>query len=337
MQHMDNFAALSVAALLAFALAAIGIALTIPWLRAFGAVADENDRTMHEGRIPKGGGAPLLIAAFVAIVILGSPLDPVLITCLASLAALSLINDRHSVPFPIRLLAHFAAASAIALSLPGDVNALQGTVPYWIDRAVIVIALAWMMNLYNFMDGINGIAGVETIAISVGYLAIVGSAPSGSAHSPLAAAAIGATVGFLIWNLRPVARVFLGDAGSVPLGLLMGVLMLDLAVRGYLAAALILPATFVADASLTLLQRMAAGEKFWQAHKSHHYQRAAQRLGAHLPVVGMVTCANGVLIVLALWSLAAPWLALAGAIATVALLFWAQDQAGRFRSSDSGP
>lgn len=334
---MDNFTALSVVAILAFALAAAGIALAIPWLRAFGAIADENDRTMHEGRIPKGGGAPLLIAAIIAIAVIGLPLDPVLMTCLASLAALSLINDRRSVPFPIRLLAHLTAASAIAVSLPGDVTALQGTVPQWMDRAVIIIALAWMMNLYNFMDGINGIAGAETVAISIGYLAIVGASPSGASHAPVAAAVIGATVGFLIWNLRPVARVFLGDAGSVPLGLLMGVLMLDLAGRGYWAAALILPATFVADASLTLLQRMAAGEKFWHAHKSHHYQRAAQRLGAHLPVVGMMTCANSILIVLALWSITAPWPVLAGAIATVALLFWALGRAGRFLSSDSGP
>ena len=133
---------------------------------------------------------------------------------------------------------------------------------------------------------------------------------------------MGASAGFLIWNMRKVPLVFLGDAGSVPLGFLMGALMIDLAVKGHWAAALILPSYFLTDATLTLIMRLLGGEKPWQAHKSHFYQRGAAAMGSHLAVVTRIAAASVVLIGAALWSLSSPWLACAlSAIAVLVLLY----------------
>jgi len=138
----------------------------------------------------------------------------------------------------------------------------------------------------------------------------------------LAAALLGAILGFAPFN-KPVARIFLGDVGSLPMGLLLGWLLLQVAEKGHLAAALILPLYYLADASITLARRVAAGEEFWRAHRKHFYQRAIDRGLGVLQVVGRVFGVNLALAALALSTVAAPtlgWLALAAASALVTWL-----------------
>ena len=161
------------------------------------------------------------------------------------------------------------------------------------------------MNLYNFMDGIDGIAAVETVTIAAGYLAVTAGGGTPSPFEGLALAIAGATLGFLVWNWAP-ARIFLGDVGSVPLGFLTGALMLDLAVRTSLAAALILPLYFAADATLTLATRLARGEKPWEPHRDHAYQRAARGLSSHAAVTTQVLIVNSLLVIVAVLALSAP-------------------------------
>lgn len=303
----------------------------IPWLKSQGAVATENDRTMHTGTIPKGGGLPLLIAA-VAVTSAFHPLtalSPALVAGLVAVAALSWRDDKAPLPALLRLPVHFGAAALFVMSLPAEATVFQGWLPFPLDRAFTILALTWMMNLYNFMDGINGIAGAETVAISAGYWLLGATAAATLSHLPLAAALLGASAGFLVWNMRKKALVFLGDAGSVPLGFLTGALMIDLAAKGFWAAALILPSYFFADATITLLRRLTRGEKVWQAHKSHFYQRAAQGYGRHLPVVARITAANALLIGAAFLSVNRPWLALALAAAIVTGLLIALDRAAK--------
>lgn len=330
---------LALTAMIAFASSAAAIRLALPWLAQFGAVAEANDRTMHRGRIPKGAGAPMLAAAFGSVA-LTSGIDATLALLAGALAIVSLINDRAHLSATLRLPIHIAAASAYALSLPPDALVFQGAAPLMLDRAATIVALTWMMNLFNFMDGINGIAGSEAIAISAGYLAVcaVAGLPD-SNMAALAAALAGAAAGFLVWNLRRTAVVFLGDAGSVPLGFLSGVLMIDLAIRGYWAAALILPAFFIADATITLLARAARGERFWEAHRSHAYQRAAASLDSHLAVVARASIANFALIALAIFSASSPVIALALAALTVSALMIALNLAAGapIQSSGSDP
>jgi UDP-N-acetylmuramyl pentapeptide phosphotransferase/UDP-N-acetylglucosamine-1-phosphate transferase len=312
-------------ALAAFIAAAILTRLMIPWLAARGALAHENNRTMHTGIVPKGGGLPLLVSALACTALLAAPSEvpaPLLAgLCLA--AAVSWRDDIAPLPARIRLPVHLLAAAFLILTLPVEARVFQGLLPLWADRALAIIALGWMMNLFNFMDGVNGIAGVEAASISAGYLMIGAATAWQISLAPLAAALLGATLGFLVWNLREKGKalVFMGDVGSVPLGFLTGAMMIDLAIRGFWAAALILPAYFLTDATLTLLMRLARGEKVWEAHKTHFYQRCAQALGGlHLPVVWRIAAANVSLIAAALWATQFPWAGLAAAAIVVGLL-----------------
>ena len=328
---------LLIIACLAFVASALSVRAAIPWLQRQGSVATENDRTMHKGVVPKGGGLPLLLSAIAAAALLthAAGLDPVMLAGLAILVALSWRDDVATLSARLRLPVHFAVAALFVLTLPAESRVFQGLLPGWLDAIFAIVALTWMMNLYNFMDGINGLAGAETVAITVGYLLIGSISATALQHETLAAAILGGTTGFLIWNLREKALVFLGDVGSIPLGFLMGVLMLDLAVKGYWAAALILPAYFIADATMTLALRTARAENVWEAHKTHFYQRAAQRLGSHVLVVAAVSIANLLLVTAAPLSLAAPWQSLAAAAVVIAVLLFTLNRAATPQSSDS--
>lgn len=322
---------LLVIALAAFAASVTATKAMIPWLAKKGAVATENERTMHEGVVPKGGGLPLLLSTLAALTAL-TPVITLPLPVVAGAAVLAFVSwrdDLKPVAAPVRFAAHIAAAALFVFTLPDDARVFQGLLPFALDRVVTVIALGWMINLFNFMDGINGIAGAEVAAIAAGYLIIAVTTVPSLSYPLIAAAVLGATLGFLVWNFRAKAVVFLGDVGSVPLGFLMGVLAIDLAVKGHWAAALILPAVFVADAKITLWTRLIQGEKPWQAHKTHFYQRAAAALETHLAVVWRVIAADALLIAMALWSLTSPWLALSAAAAVVAGLLWHFDRARR--------
>ena len=327
-------------ALTAAAVSALLTRAMIPWLQARGAVATENDRTMHSGVVPKGGGLPLLISVVAVTSAYHSltALTPPLLVALVALAALSWRDDVSPLPALVRFPVHLGAAALFVMSLPGDVTVFQGWLPFALDRALAILVLTWMMNLYNFMDGINGIAGAETVAIAGGYVLIGVTAATALSYLPLAAALVGASAGFLIWNAREQALVFLGDVGSVPLGFLTGALMIDLATKGYWAAALILPSYFLADATITLLRRLACGEKVWEAHKSHFYQRAAQGYGRHIPVVAWVSYAN---LLLVYWAVEFQhanmmWAAIALAAAIIVPLLLLFERIGKSRPPTTG-
>lgn len=205
---------------------------------------------------------------------------------------------------------------------PGPV--FQGWLPPGPDAVAAALLWVWFANLFNFMDGIDGIAASEAAAVGLGLLLIGGAAEAGPA-----AAILGAALGFLIWNWAP-ARIFMGDVGSVPLGYALAFLLYELALRGDRAAALILPLYFLADATLTLLWRLARGERVWQAHRQHFYQRAVQRGLGHDAVVLCVIATDLVLIGCA-WAVVSGWsvAGLAVAALTVALLLVALGTAKR--------
>jgi len=183
------------------------------------------------------------------------------------------------------------------------------------------LAWLWFINLYNFMDGIDGITGIETLVITLGIIVlaqITDGAPDTLQGPALVIAAT--AVGFLIWNWAP-AKIFMGDVGSVPLGFVLGWLLLDLAGEGYVLAALILPGYYLTDATVTLFSRLLRGEKIWQAHRQHAYQQAVQNGLSHGSVSIRVALAGMALIALAAASTAQPWPA--GVVAGIVVaLFW---------------
>ena len=239
----------------------------------------------------------------------------------AILAVVSWIDDLRGLTPGVRLLAQAVAVLIGILALPEVRNELD----VWLGPAVYYAAVGlvwiWWINLFNFMDGIDGLAAAEAAAIGVGLLLFaslgVGTDPRAAL---LAAAVIGGAIGFLLWNWSPAA-IFLGDVGSVPLGYLSGFLLLDLATRGRWKIALILPLYFIADATLTLLRRLLRGERVWEPHRQHLYQRAVHSGLSHAAVVKRVIAAD-LLLILCGWTAENGWgsVSLVAAIVIVAVL-----------------
>ena len=280
-------------------------ALTLEWLKRRAILDRPGQRSSHDAPVPRGGGlavVPILAAGWIALAALGdSPAEAALVALVAcALAAFSFIDDLKGLPIAARLVGHFAASALCVWLLPFGATVFQGLLPPVLDHVAATVLLVWFINLYNFMDGIDGITGIETACLGLGaawVLTLENGFGDGTAY--LALTAMAAAVGFLPWNWHK-AGIFLGDVGSVPLGYAMGWLLLLLAAKGYWAQALILPLYYLADATITLVRRMARGERFWQAHKSHFYQRAAARDGDHAAVAVLILAGDLTLLALAL-------------------------------------
>jgi UDP-N-acetylmuramyl pentapeptide phosphotransferase/UDP-N-acetylglucosamine-1-phosphate transferase len=280
-----------------------------------------NERSMHRVPVPVGGGIAIVATALILWPLWQDTLSKqhlLLLASLAGLGALSWIDDRRGLSPAVRMAAQAVAVAVCLVALAPDARVFP-SIPVAVERVLAGLAWLWFINLFNFMDGIDGLAGSEAIAVALGYLLMATVAGFGGPLWYLALIVTASVAGYLFWNWHP-AKVLMGDAGSVPLGFLLGWLMLDLALRGYWVAALILPFYFVADATFTLLKRWLRGEKPWHAHREHFYQRAV--LGGVTPpgVVWRVAAANVALIALALASITHPLPALGGAIAIVGVL-----------------
>lgn len=306
---------------------ATGLVLTL--LRRQQILDRPNARSSHDMPVPRGGGlavVPMLLAAWIALKYLAPDVAMgtvwAAIWGAAGLAMLSWIDDLRGLPAAVRLTAHLIACGACAPILMAIGPVFQGLFPAWLDAVLTVLLWAGFVNFYNFMDGIDGITGVETAAIGAGaaLVSALGGAFFLAPYPALALAAV--SVGFLAYNWHP-AKLFLGDVGSVPLGYLAGWVLLLLAAEGLWLPALILPMYYLADAGITLVRRLLSGERIWQAHKSHFYQRAHQSGRSHARVSGAIAVADAALVGWACLALSLPWIAALGAVLTVgALLLW---------------
>jgi UDP-N-acetylmuramyl pentapeptide phosphotransferase/UDP-N-acetylglucosamine-1-phosphate transferase len=230
-----------------------------------------NPRSLHERPVPRTGGIGLNAGFLLAMPIAAPDLPPALWAAFALLLAVSLLDDLRGLAPWWRLPVHLLAAAAFSFSA---LLASHGA----LAAAAATLALAWMANLYNFMDGSDGLAGGMAVIGFSCYAIAAGSA--GDPGLALASSSIAAAAAaFLFFNFHP-ARVFLGDAGSVPLGFLAGALGLAGWQRGHwpLWFPLLVFSPFVVDASLTLARRLLRRERVWEAHRDHYYQRLV-RLG----------------------------------------------------------
>ncbi len=318
------------AALAVFAATALGLKALIPWLIRRKVVDVPNARSSHTTVTPRGGGlapvAALAAAGFASTFWLGALWPAIFATLAATLSLLSFADDRRSLGVGTRFAAQgLAVAAAWLLVMREWPPPLGGAIPWPVLAPLLWIGWLWFINLYNFMDGIDGISGVETATIGLGAALVALAAGPGPLQAGVVAAGLvfaAAGLGFLTANWHP-ARVFMGDAGSIPLGFLGGALLIALAAAGHAAAALVLPAYYVVDATLTLLIRLSRREKVWQPHRTHAYQRALTRGLSHADVCLRLIGLNAALMALALVSLAAPWIALTLAYAaTLAFWFW---------------
>jgi len=324
------------------AVAWVGTGRVAAHLRGRAILDHPNERSSHGAPTPRGGGlavVPAILAGWIVLALADlSPAPWTVMAAAAALAALSWLDDRRGLgPLP-RLLGHIAAVAMGIALIPNGSLVFQGLLPPLADRLAAFVAWLWFVNLFNFMDGIDGLAGVEAAFIGLGLAAVLALfGPATVTGVALAAALVAAAaLGFLRWNWHP-ARIFLGDVGSVPLGYLLGWLLLQAAAMGAWVAALILPLYFLADATLTLLRRIASGHKPWHAHRTHFYQRALARGFGHAQVVRRVMLANVALFALALGGEGGyPAYALAGAAGVVALLLGVLALARRADAPENG-
>ncbi len=298
MPHLGPVAAIAIAAGL---IACLGTRALIPLLRRASVLDQPNQRSSHLRPVPRGGGiAPVAAIALAWVALAATGLvGPRVLFVLAGatlLAAVSWLDDLGDLPPATRL---FAQSAAVITGMVVEVPAgpiFQGWLPVELDVVAAALLWVWFVNLFNFMDGIDGLAGSEAAGIGIGLLLLAGlSDGQDAAVAGLAAPNALAAIGFLVWNWPP-ARVFLGDVGSVPLGYLLGFLLIDMAAHGHWKPALILPLYFLADATITLFRRLARGERVWEAHREHFYQGAVQRGLGHGAVTARVIAANILLI-----------------------------------------
>lgn len=291
------------------------------------ALARPNARSSHRTPTPQGGGIAVVattLALGTAGVAAGAPaVLPHVVLLGAAALALALvgaIDDIRPLPTGPRLVLQLAAVAAVVVFAGNGPRLFPAAVPAMAERVLLVLAGAWFVNLVNFMDGLDWMTVAEVVPITacLALLGLAGALPPAAAV--MAAALFGAMLGFAPFN-RPVAGLFLGDVGSLPIGLLLGWMLLELAGAGALAAALLLPLYYLADATLTLMRRLTRGERVWEAHRSHFYQRATDN-GLPVPaIVGSVFGLNITLAALAAATLAWPaWPVEAGALLLGALL-----------------
>jgi UDP-N-acetylmuramyl pentapeptide phosphotransferase/UDP-N-acetylglucosamine-1-phosphate transferase len=324
LQLWTGAGALIAAAALSFGL----IALLRPLLRRH-ALARPNARSSHREPTPQGGGIAVIAATILvtagSVVPLATSATAEVLAVLAAgafIAVVGGIDDLRPLPVVPRLILQVLAIAVAVAAMPGDLR-LVPQVPWWAERLGVLIAWLWFVNLVNFMDGIDWMTVAEVVPLSASLVLLGWLTDVPSPAILLAVALMGAMLGFAPYN-KPVATLFLGDVGSLPIGLLLGWLLLQLVRRGEPAAALLLPLYYLADASVTLMRRVAAREPIWQAHRSHFYQRACD-LGFSVPaIVGRVFLINLALAGLALLTIVKhdPAVIVASLLAGVALVAW---------------
>lgn len=260
-----------------------------------------NERSSHTVPTPRGGGVAIVISFLVAVPLLAllNLLDwneaIALLGAGTGIALLGFLDDLGHIAARWRLLGHFSGAAWVLFWLGGfpQLTILDYRLPLGsLGHVLGLLYIVWLLNLYNFMDGIDGLASVEAITVSLGgVLLYVITGHFNEIWAPIALTC--ATTGFLVWNFPP-ARIFMGDAGSGFLGISLATLSLQ---AGNIDSQLffgwlILLGVFIVDSTMTLIRRLIRGEKIYEAHRSHAYQFASRRFGRHLPVTLGVMAIN---------------------------------------------
>jgi UDP-N-acetylmuramyl pentapeptide phosphotransferase/UDP-N-acetylglucosamine-1-phosphate transferase len=279
-------------------LTALLILLLRPLLRRY-ALARPNARSSHREPTPQGAGiaivgatiAAVAGAAFLAPNLLQNSLPiTVIFACTIGLAAVGVTDDIRPLEALPRLMLQAVAVAIVIATLPSGLR-IVSQMPWWLERTLMLIGGVWFVNLVNFMDGIDWmtVAEVFPVAAALSLFGFMGALPESA--TLVAIALCGSIIGFAPFN-RPVARLFLGDVGSLPIGLMLGWLLILLAGSGHLPAAILLPLYYLADATVTLVRRVVKGERITQAHRSHFYQRAMDNGFTVYQIVGRVFVTN---------------------------------------------
>lgn len=271
------------------------------------ALAKPNVRSSHRVPTPQGAGIAVIVATLAAatcvLIWFGTPgreIPTLVLAAALFIASVGFADDLRPIPILPRLALQTIAVAAVLFGIPAELR-LVPACPWLLERGLTLLAGVWFVNLVNFMDGLDWMTAAEMVPVTAAIV-ILGLNSDFPVHVTIVAAALcGAMLGFAPFN-RPKAKVFLGDVGSLPIGLLVGWCLLEMAYRGQFLAALLLPLYYLADATLTLLRRLSRGEEFWSAHRSHFYQKATDNGFSVMQVVSRVFALNLVLALLAIAS-----------------------------------
>lgn len=305
----DTLLYMGLIALIGFIIGVLGVRLSMPILRRFRIVDVPNKRRFHSKVKPRGAGMFLIPIILIGWLCFGFYFDVESFVLLSIAAAIFLVfgisalDDIKPLAPRTRFIVQIIACVIGIYALDNHMLVFQNYVPFWLDRGLAFIALLWFTNLYNFMDGVDGITGVETATISLGLASImVINHIGGSVFIPSVNMLIfGLILGFLVWNWMP-SKILIGDSGSVPLGFLMGWMLLSLAGTGYFWAAAILPLYHCADATTTIVMRLMRREKIWEPHRLHFFHRPVSHTYSHAQVVRRILTLNIILFGCAHWT-----------------------------------
>lgn len=279
-----------------------GIGLWRRWMLHHKILDIPNERSSHAAPTPHGAGAVVILLTLLTwlglLIKHAAPwLDYAVLAAAAGVAVISALDDRAHISFKWRLLAHGAAAAVAVMALPDAAAMFQDWLPLWLERTLLAIGLVWFMNLFNFMDGIDGMMGTLIVTLALGISLVTPT----WLDWQLSLSLVPIAAGFLVWNWMP-AKIFSGDVGSVAVGYLIGWLLLRLSLTGNYIPAIILAAYPIADTTFTLLRRISQGEKFWEPHRRHFFQKAVRSGMTHAAVVRVVWALQVFMIVMAVWA-----------------------------------
>lgn len=267
----------------------------------------------QEVPVPRGGGLavmPIIFLSWVICLVCGIYTWPTVTTFAsvilygALLCALTWFDDHRPQGLSVRtrLLIQLVAVSVPLFFWPAEMGRLfPDFVPLIVERIMMAIAWLWFVNLYNFMDGINGISGMQALSIAGGLLIFTNYRDLAmvEGYRTLLVVIMAAAAGYLVWNGRTAARIFLGDVGSIGFGYCLAWLLFVFAAQGSMVPAILIALVYCMDTSITLLKRFFQGKKIWQAHREHYYHRATVKDGlSHLQCVAIIFCTNVILIAL---------------------------------------
>jgi len=304
----------------------------IAFFTAKNIVDKPGQRRAHTTITPRGGGVAIVLTFAICFVILhllqnySMEQAAYILTSLLLVAGISLLDDINYVPAIYRLIVHLIASAIVVYFLLWPRSLFNHELPSYIDLITTVLGLGCFLNIYNFMDGIDGITSSESIHLSIVILLLCYLRYEVITHADLivciATLILGCTIGFIRYNWHP-AKVFLGDVGSITLGFLLGLCLMLIASSGLrlFAACVIASSYYIADGGLTILIRLAKGEKIWLPHLNHFFQKAVRKGMSHNEITLKIAACNICLMLLSISALYFPVVSiiLAGLLVVVVL------------------
>ncbi len=313
--------------LVSFVICLVATRFLILFLTRVGIVDNPDDRRLHKQTTPTGGGIAVMASFIFGFVIIDYALFELsyslyILLPLLILAAISFYDDIKELPPAFRFFVHLAASSYIAYNLLLPYQLFHGELSYWADFVIAFIALAGFMNIYNFMDGIDGITASESIHLSTTILILCTLRHEVIIHSELisiiAALILMCSIAFIIYNWHP-AHIFIGDVGTITIGMLLGLCLMLIAASGVklFVSVIIASLYYLGDGGLTILIRIMKREKIWLPHVNHFFQQAIRQRLSHRKITTEIILCNYWLMMLSVSALYYPLLSLMLAIGLV--------------------